>query len=1165
MIVCYQRRNDKFMKNAQCTGWIPATLKLLYRALPGLCFFMTTGAVSIAFAEEVCNAPVARMVSLQGVVEYHRPGDSGWHMAASNSTFCAGDRVRVRANSRAALRLSNESMLRLNQRTAITISGPDVEQNTLLDLMNGVMHIITRTPKPFKIRTPVVNASVDGTEFLVDAGGEDDSSPSVTIAVYEGRVKAGSDQDNLILANQEAAVFQENQPARKTVMVHPLDAVQWALHYPMLIDLYSRSGHENQQSPAVHHVIEQYRQGKLAEALAELDHLLAEELTVDALILRSELLLTTGRVKEALSDLQRTEQLEPGNSDALALHAMIFVVQNRKQEALALAGQAVRNNPASSAAKLALSYAQQANFQIETALASAEEAVRLDSQNALAWARLAELQMSAGKSDHALQSAERAVSLDPDLSRTQTVLGFAHLLQIDTHRAQVAFARATVLDQADPMPWLGIGIARIRENKLEAGRIDIETAASLDPANSLIRSYLGKAYFEEKRYPLAGTQFDLAKARDPNDPTPWLYDAIQKQTQNRPVEALRDVQKSIELNDNRAVYRSQLLLDQDQAARGSSLARIYDNLGFEKRALMETAKSLSFDPASHSAHRFLSDAYANVPRHEIARVSELLQAQLLQPVNVNPVQPRMAVADLNLITGTGPSAPGFNEFAPLMERNKAQLVASGVVGNHGALGDEVVVSGVYDRASVSVGQFHYQTDGFRPNNDQTHNIYNAFVQYAVTPDLNVQAELRRREKKHGDLLMDFDPKKFSEVARLNLEEDTARIGAMYRISPRQNFLFSTIYTHQDADVIEDLGSDFPFYGDQRSHGYQVEAQHILRKDRVNVITGGGIYRTNLTNDFRKNTEPLICMMMGCEKSKADREQNVAYLYSNLNILKNAMATLGFSYQAYSNDAGGINRKVSEFDPKIGLQVDFHKNVRLRMAWFEALKRDLIGQATIEPTQIAGFNQFYDEMTGTKSRHKAVGLDIHFANAVYGGVEVSERDLDVPVIPELGVSDRDYYWDKQKEQLLRGYVYGTFRPNWVVAIEPEYEKFDRKERYADLPTNIHTLRAPISVSYFDQNGFWAKLTGTYVMQDVKWARFDEDTWLGWIEKKDSNFFLLDMVAGYRLPKRKGLLSFEVRNLLNKHFYYRNQYLYLSEPALPRYIPERTLFARITLNF
>lgn len=293
---------------------------------------MTTGAVSIAFAEETCNAPVARVVSLQGVVEYYRSEDSGWRLAASDSTFCAGDRVRVRANSRAALRFSNESTIRLDQRTAITIAGPDAEQNTLLDMVSGVIHVITRTPKPFKIRTPVVNTSVDGTEFLVDATGGDELSPKVTIAVYEGRVNASNGRDNLILANQEIAVFQENQPAWKTVMVHPLDAVQWALHYPMLIDLYSRSGYGNQRSPVVGHTIEQYRQGRLVEALAELDHLPAKELTVDVLILRSELLLISGRVEEALSDLQRMEQLEPGNSDALALRAMIFVVRNRKQE-----------------------------------------------------------------------------------------------------------------------------------------------------------------------------------------------------------------------------------------------------------------------------------------------------------------------------------------------------------------------------------------------------------------------------------------------------------------------------------------------------------------------------------------------------------------------------------------------------------------------------------------------------------------------------------------------------------------------------------------------------------------------------------------------------------------------------------------------------------------
>ena len=89
----------------------------------------------------------------------------------------------------------------------------------------------------------------------------------------------------------------------------------------------------------------------------------------------------------------------------------------------------------------------------------------------------------------------------------------------------------------------------------------------LDPGNSLIRSYVGKAYYEEKRDKLAATQYEMARELDPNDPTPWFYDAIRKQTENRPVEALYDLQESIRLNDNRAVFRSRLELDADLACR----------------------------------------------------------------------------------------------------------------------------------------------------------------------------------------------------------------------------------------------------------------------------------------------------------------------------------------------------------------------------------------------------------------------------------------------------------------------------------------------------------------------------------------------------------------------------------------------------------------------
>ena len=90
----------------------------------------------------------------------------------------------------------------------------------------------------------------------------------------------------------------------------------------------------------------------------------------------------------------------------------------------------------------------------------------------------------------------------------------------------------------------GLGLAKIRQGDLEAGGLEIEIAASLDSSNSLIRSYLGKTYYEKKRMPLDEREYQIAKELDPNDPTPWFYDAIAKQTTNRPVEALHKLRKS---------------------------------------------------------------------------------------------------------------------------------------------------------------------------------------------------------------------------------------------------------------------------------------------------------------------------------------------------------------------------------------------------------------------------------------------------------------------------------------------------------------------------------------------------------------------------------------------------------------------------------------------
>ncbi len=372
----------------------------------------------------------------------------------------------------------------------------------------------------------------------------------------------------------------------------PADAVAWTLYLPAVFDVDAAGASLGRVAPLSLGAV-------AADAAAPL------------LVQRAALLLQIGRIDEARPALAQALKSADARtaSDAHALGVVIALADNDKAGAIELARQAVRENPVSSGALIALSYAQQAQFQIEAALASARGAVRLDEASALAWARRAELEMSLGNLDAALAAAREATQRDPWTARTQSVLGFAHLAAIDAAQARDAFARALALDKAVPLPRLGLGLATIRQGALAAGRAEIEIAAILDPGNSLIRSYLGKAYYDEKRDDKAAPQFTLAAERDPRDPTPHYYGAVLAQADGHPVEALQSLQRSIALNDNRAVYRSRLLLDQDQAARSARLAYTYRELGFEQIATVEAVKSLSLDPTDAAAHRFLADSY----------------------------------------------------------------------------------------------------------------------------------------------------------------------------------------------------------------------------------------------------------------------------------------------------------------------------------------------------------------------------------------------------------------------------------------------------------------------------------------------------------------------------------------------------------------------------
>ena len=91
------------------------------------------------------------------------------------------------------------------------------------------------------------------------------------------------------------------------------------------------------------------------------------------------------------------------------------------------------------------------------------------------------------------------------------------------------------------------------------GRESLQTAATLEPQRAVLRSYLGKAFSNTKDYRLAERELARAKEMDANDPTAWLYSALLDQQESRINEAVRELEHSQDLNNNRSVFRSQAI------------------------------------------------------------------------------------------------------------------------------------------------------------------------------------------------------------------------------------------------------------------------------------------------------------------------------------------------------------------------------------------------------------------------------------------------------------------------------------------------------------------------------------------------------------------------------------------------------------------------------
>jgi outer membrane receptor protein involved in Fe transport len=615
---------------------------------------------------------------------------------------------------------------------------------------------------------------------------------------------------------------------------------------------------------------------------------------------------------------------------------------------------------------------------------------------------------------------------------------------------------------------------------------------------------------------------------------------------------LRELEKSIELNDNRLVYRSRLLLDQDLATRGTSLARIYDDLGFEQLGVNEAAQALTLDPANSAAHRFLSDLYVGKPRLEVARVSELLQTQMLQPVGRNPIQSSLTFTDLDLVAHSGPAQVAFNEYTPLFTRNGVQLNATGVAGTDSTFGDDLAATGLLGRTSLSIGQFHYQTEGFRENNDLEHDIYTAFGQADLTESLSLQAEYRHRDTDQGDRELEFDLDEFDRTARDSIEEDVFRVGGRVTPVPGQIGLVSAIHADREDHLDSEAGGRRSNF-DRRTDVTQVEAQYLGAFGPLRVIAGAG----RAVADSRDRDSDT-------GEGREERRSSDIYLTASLEVASSLDVTARLGYadvdiEPKDDQGESFDREqtgMGTLTPGLGAIWQPIDGVRLRAAAGRTVKRPYVANQTLQPTQLAGFNELFDDFDGTRADWLGLGVDVRVSETVRLGAEMTLRRLS----RELLLEDFDRKLDDQHDDRALGYLYWTPTDRTSASLELIGEHYSAEERDEPQALEVNTLTVPLQLSYFMPVGLFATAGAAFVAQDV-----DLPDGEGRKDDFDSDGVLVDLAAGYRLPKRRGIIALEVTNLLDRHLFFRDESFRTSRELNPRFVPSRTFLATVTLNF
>ena len=1136
------------------------------------------------------------LLQIEGTVEVAKAGTTAWTAGNQNQTLKTGDRLRTGKNSRATIRLSNLSILRVRELTTLEIQPPqEAEGPPTLNLQVGAAYFFHRDkPATTNFRTPAASGAIRGTEFNL-AVAEDGR---MLLTLVDGEVNVQNELGALELHTGEQASVEPGKAPQKTAAVEAINVIQWILYYPAVLDpeeLGLSDDLKVQLAPS----LDAYRSGDLLKAVDSYPFDRESQSPEDK-VYRAQLFLAVGKVDEAQMLLQN---LGEGRAPALAeaIREVIAAVKNQPYDC--------KGERPLASQWLACSYYHQSHGDLELARQAARAAVAKSPNFGYAHERVAEMEFSFGNIANAQEALDKSLSISPRNAQALSLKGFILAAQNKIAAARDAFDQAIAIDGALGNAWLGRGLTKIKKGDAEGGRKDLETAAALEPNRAVLRSYLGKAWSQDVpfRYTandeLARKELDLAKRIDPNDPTSWLYSALMNQQRNQVNRAVSDLETSEQLNENRRIFRSKLLLDQDKAVRGANLASIYRDAGMIDYSVRTASRAVEADPANYSAHLFLSESYDSLRdprffnlRYESAWLNELLLANLLAPVGAGNLSQNISQ----------------QEYSKLLESDRFGIINRTEYQSQGQWTEQASQYGTVGNTTYALDADYRTSPGWRPNNDFELRYFSAKAKQQLTYKDSVFFQIESQRFTGGDLAQYYDQSQGLRQFRFE-DEQTPNLFAGYHRewSPGNHslFLFSRYEDEFDAffktkqvlvDERDSNGVPLRFRvlrAGETNHseltGYSAELQQIFQTER-NTLIAGGRFQTadNDTTDRTKTTgfAGSLINYSGTAETELDRES--VYVYDYFQVLEPLLLTAGLTYDHLNfpanNDLTPLSTEQESKDqisPKVGIRYTPLQDTSIRFAYTRSLGGMFFDQNyRLEPSQIAGFTQTYRSLIpesvagsipGTEFTTYGLGLEQRFKTKTYVTVEAnllqSEAarnfalfNLNLPPVGTVGSIKTTQSQAKQRvefeERSVTMSVNQLLGDEWAIGGRyriSDVELDELLQGYDPTLSGVPNRNVEATLHQSDLFVIYNHRCGFFARTDATWASQSNRGYTPDIPGDD--FWQFHFFAGYRFPRRHAEVRVGVMNITDQDYKLNPLNFYLEYPR------ERTFVASLKFSF